>query len=82
MASKKAGGSSRNGRTSNPNFLGFKKYGGQQINAGTIIRRQRGTEFHPGKNVGLGRDYTLFSKINGIVSMSVGFKGKRFVSVN
>jgi large subunit ribosomal protein L27 len=68
MAHKKAGGSSKNGRTSNPKFLGVKRYGGQQVLAGNIIVRQRGTKFHPGKNVGLGRDHTLFALINGVVA--------------
>ena len=61
MAHKKAGGSSKNGRDSNPNFLGVKRYGGQTVNAGEIIVRQRGTKFHPGLNVGIGRDDTLFA---------------------
>ena len=62
MAHKKAGGSSKNGRDSNPNFLGVKRFGGQKVNAGEIIVRQRGTKFHPGLNVGKGRDDTLCSK--------------------
>ena len=61
MAHKKAGGSSKNGRDSNPNFLGVKRFGGQKVNAGEIIVRQRGTKFHPGLNVGKGRDDTLFA---------------------
>ena len=65
MAHKKAGGSSRNGRDSNSKRLGVKSYGGQTISAGSIIVRQRGTKFHPGKNVGCGKDHTLFSKIDG-----------------
>ena len=67
MAHKKAGGSTRNGRDSNPKYLGVKRYGGQEIEAGTIIVRQRGTKFHAGKNVGLGRDHTLFAKVTGTV---------------
>ena len=67
MAHKKAGGSSRNGRDSAGQRLGVKMFGGQKIAAGNIICRQRGTQFHPGKNVGMGRDFTLFAKIEGIV---------------
>jgi len=67
MAHKKAGGSSRNGRDSKPNFLGVKRAGGQPIRAGGIIVRQRGTLIHPGRNVGRGRDDTLFSRIDGVV---------------
>ena len=65
MAHKKAGGSSRNGRDSESKRLGVKKFGGQYVLAGNIIVRQRGTKFHPGKNVGIGRDHTLFAKIDG-----------------
>ena len=65
MAHKKAGGSSRNGRDSESKRLGLKKYGGQIVQAGNIIVRQRGTKFHPGKNVGIGKDHTLFAKIDG-----------------
>lgn len=72
MATKKAGGSSRNGRDSNPKMLGVKVFGGEQINAGSIIVRQRGTKFHPGKNVGIGKDHTLFAKATGNVEFSVG----------
>ena len=68
MAHKKGVGSSRNGRDSNPQFLGVKRYGGEAIRAGGIIVRQRGTKFHPGRNVGKGRDDTLFAKIDGIVT--------------
>lgn len=67
MAHKKAGGSSRNGRDSNAKRLGVKRYGGQLISAGSIIVRQRGTQFHPGDNVGMGRDHTLFAKVDGVV---------------
>lgn len=70
MAQKKAGGSSKNGRDSNPKYLGVKRYGGQQVTAGCILVRQRGTRFYPGKNVGLGRDHTLFSKVDGVVRFS------------
>jgi large subunit ribosomal protein L27 len=68
MASKKAGGSSRNGRDSAGRRLGVKKYGGQLVDAGNIIVRQRGTKWHPGKNVGIGKDHTIFAKIAGIVT--------------
>ncbi|MBK6401194.1 MAG: 50S ribosomal protein L27 [Rhodocyclaceae bacterium] len=67
MAHKKAGGSSRNGRDSESKRLGVKRYGGQLVSAGSIIVRQRGTQFHPGDNVGLGKDHTLFAKVNGKV---------------
>jgi large subunit ribosomal protein L27 len=75
MAHKKAGGSTRNGRDSNPKYLGIKRYGGQVINAGTIIVRQRGTKFHPGKFVGIGRDHTLYALKTGTVKF--GIKGPR-----
>lgn len=67
MAHKKAGGSTRNGRDSNPQYLGVKLYGGQAVNAGGILVRQRGTKFHPGRNVGRGKDDTLFSLVDGVV---------------
>jgi large subunit ribosomal protein L27 len=67
MATKKGGGSSRNGRDSNPQYLGVKAFGGEQVTAGSILVRQRGTQFHPGFNVGLGKDHTLFALINGVV---------------
>jgi large subunit ribosomal protein L27 len=67
MAHKKGGGSSRNGRDSQSKRLGVKRYGGEQVTSGTIIIRQRGTQFHPGENVGLGRDHTLFATIDGFV---------------
>lgn len=72
MATKKGGGSSRNGRDSNPQYLGVKAYGGETVHAGSIIVRQRGTTFHPGFNVGLGRDHTLFARISGIVKFEGG----------
>ena len=75
MAHKKAGGSTRNGRDSNPKYLGIKRYGGQVINAGSIIVRQRGTKFHPGRNVGIGRDHTLYALKTGTVVF--GLKGPR-----
>ena len=82
MAHKKGVGSSRNGRDSNPKYLGVKIYGGQAIEAGNIIIRQRGTQFHPGTGVGLGRDHTLFALINGTVKFAVrGDKNRRFVDV-
>lgn len=74
MAHKKAGGSTRNGRDSNPKYLGVKRYGGQVVSAGEIIVRQRGTKFHPGMHVGLGRDHTLYALKPGRVKF--GFKGK------
>jgi len=70
MAHKKAGGSSRNGRDSNPKMLGVKAYGGELINAGSIIVRQRGTQFHPGENVGIGKDHTLFALTTGRVQFA------------
>ncbi len=70
MATKKAGGSSRNGRDSAGRRLGVKRFGGQVVKAGNILVRQRGTKFHPGSNVGLGRDHTIFSLIEGIVSFT------------
>ncbi len=82
MAHKKAGGSTRNGRDSNPKYLGVKVYGGEAINAGNIIIRQRGTQFHPGMGVGLGRDHTLFALVDGVVAFSVkGPQSRRTVSV-
>jgi large subunit ribosomal protein L27 len=80
MAHKKAGGSTRNGRDSNPKFLGVKKYGGQFVRAGNIIMRQRGTRFHPGHNVGKGGDDTLFALIDGYVSFGT-MRGRKVVSV-
>lgn len=71
MAHKKAGGSSRNGRDSHSKRLGVKRYGGELIKAGNIIVRQRGTQFHPGDNVGMGKDHTLFAKIEGKVLFSM-----------
>lgn len=81
MAHKKAGGSSRNGRDSPGQRLGVKRFGGQFVTAGSIIVRQRGTSIHPGKNVGLGRDYTLFAKIDGIVTFDRSGKYKKQVHV-
>ena len=81
MATKKAGGSSRNGRDSESNRLGVKRFGGQQVISGNIIVRQRGTKFHPGKNVGMGTDHTLFATIEGVVEFSKGRANRSFVSV-
>lgn len=82
MAHKKAGGSSRNGRDSQAKRLGVKVYGGQAINAGGIIVRQRGTQFHPGDNVGIGRDHTLFALVDGKVDFTVrGEKNRHTVAV-
>ena len=82
MAHKKAGGSTRNGRDSNPKYLGVKRYGGESVLAGNIIVRQRGTRFHPGTNVGCGRDHTLFAKKDGHVKFEKkGPKSRQFVSV-
>lgn len=82
MAHKKAGGSSRNGRDSKPKMLGVKRYGGQIVPAGNILVRQRGTQFHPGLNVGLGKDYTLFALVDGTVEFTVkGPRQRRTVNV-
>ena len=82
MAHKKAGGSSRNGRDSQSKRLGVKRFGGQVIAAGSIIVRQRGTQVHPGQNVGIGKDHTLFAKIDGRVVFGVrGPQNKKTVSV-
>lgn len=82
MAHKKAGGSTRNGRTSRPKYLGIKRYGGQIIEAGTIIVRQRGTQFHPGQYVGVGKDYTLYALKTGKVLFAIkGPNKKRCVSI-
>lgn len=81
MAHKKAGGSSRNGRDSAGRRLGVKKFGGEDVLAGNIIIRQRGTKFHPGANVGIGKDHTIFSLVEGEVKFSQGRQGRTFVSV-
>ena len=81
MAQKKAGGSSRNGRDSAGRRLGVKKFGGQHVLAGNILIRQRGTKVHPGENVGIGKDHTLFALIEGAVLFSIGQKNRSFVSV-
>ena len=82
MAHKKAGGSTRNGRDSHSQRLGVKKFGGELVKAGNIIIRQRGTRYHPGLNVGIGKDDTLFAKIAGTVKFEVkGLKRRSFVSI-
>ena len=83
MAHKKAGGSSRNGRDSQSKRLGVKRFGGETVSAGSILVRQRGTKFHPGKNVGCGNDHTLFAKVDGKVSfIKKGMKLRQFVSID
>ena len=81
MAHKKAGGSSRNGRDSNPKMLGVKLFGGEKVAGGNVIIRQRGTKFYAGEGVGLGKDHTLFALRNGQVSFKTGYKRRTFVSV-
>ncbi len=81
MAQKKAGGSSSNGRDSNPNTYGVKKYGGERVVPGNILVRQVGTKFHPGTNVGLGKDFTLFALEKGVVKFSKYTKKKKIVSI-
>ncbi len=81
MAHKKAGGSSRNGRDSNSKRLGVKRYDGETVITGNIIMRQRGTRIHPGRNVGLGRDFTLFALVDGKVKFEWATKGRRRASV-
>ncbi|MDI9817832.1 MULTISPECIES: 50S ribosomal protein L27 [unclassified Legionella] len=82
MAHKKAGGSTRNGRDSNPKYLGVKRYGGQMVNAGEILVRQRGTRFHPGEGVGCGRDHTLYALVEGTVQFTVkGEKNRKYVTI-
>jgi large subunit ribosomal protein L27 len=82
MAHKKAGGSSRNGRDSQAKRLGVKAYGGEQVNAGQILVRQRGTQVHPGSNVGMGRDHTLFARVAGKVQFAVkGAASRKTVSI-
>ena len=81
MAHKKAGGSSRNGRDSAGRRLGVKRFGGQAVSGGEILVRQRGTKFHPGNNVGLGRDHTLFALCQGQVAFATKRDGKTYVSI-
>jgi len=81
MAHKKAGGSSRNGRDSPGQRLGVKRFGGQTVAAGNILVRQRGTKFHPGSNVGIGKDHTLFALVTGQVSFQTKREGRCYVSI-
>ncbi|MGK7904177.1 MAG: 50S ribosomal protein L27 [Hormoscilla sp.] len=81
MAHKKGTGSTRNGRDSNAQRLGVKRYGGQEVRAGNILVRQRGCKFHPGKNVGIGSDDTLFALIDGVVTFERKWKGRQQVSI-
>ena len=81
MAHKKGQGSSRNGRDSNPQYLGVKKYGGEAVRAGNILVRQRGTKIRPGNNVGMGRDFTLFALVDGKVAFNSHRSGRRQVSI-
>ena len=81
MAHKKGVGSSRNGRNSNPKYRGVKKYGSENVVAGNIIVRQKGTKFHPGLNVGMGRDYTLYSLVDGQVKFETRALNRKYVSV-
>jgi large subunit ribosomal protein L27 len=81
MAHKKGVGSSRNGRDSNPQYLGVKRYGGEEVAAGNILVRQRGTKFHPGRNVGKGRDDTLFALVDGVVKFERYDRKRTQVSV-
>ena len=81
MAHKKGGGRTKNGRDSQGKRLGVKRYAGETVNAGTIIVRQRGTRIHPGNNVGVGRDYTLFALIDGVVKFEPTSNNRRMVSV-
>ena len=81
MAHKKGQGSIKNGRDSNPKMLGIKRYGGQAVTAGSIIVRQRGTKFHPGLNMGCGKDFTLFALIDGVVKFDKGGKRVNIVEV-
>jgi large subunit ribosomal protein L27 len=81
MAHKKGVGSSKNGRTSNPQFLGVKKFGGERVAAGNILVRQRGTRFHPGQNVGQGSDDTLFALVDGVVKFEYKDKDRKKISV-
>ena len=81
MAHKKGLGASRNGRDSNPQYLGVKKYGGEVVSAGMVIARQRGTRVHPGLNVGIGKDDTLFARAAGKVEFKTGARGRKSVSI-
>lgn len=81
MAHKKAGGSSRNGRDSNPKYRGVKKFGSEYVIPGNIIVRQKGTKFHVGENVGIGRDFTIFSLVEGHVQFTTKKNGRKYISV-
>jgi large subunit ribosomal protein L27 len=81
MAQKKAGGSSRNGRDSIGRRLGVKKFGSEHVIPGNIIVRQRGTQFHPGANVGMGKDHTIFAKVEGVVEFTSGPKNRQYINV-
>jgi large subunit ribosomal protein L27 len=81
MAHKKSGGAARNGRDSQPKRLGVKRFGGQQVNAGSILVRQRGTPINPGLNVGIGKDDTLYAKATGVVKFELKGKKRKYVSV-
>lgn len=81
MAHKKGGGSTKNGRDSNPQYRGVKRFGGQNVKAGGIIIRQCGTKFHPGENVGLGKDYTIFATVDGVVQFEQKNRTQKKVSV-
>lgn len=81
MAHKKGQGSSRNGRDSNPQYLGVKRFGGEKVSAGSILVRQRGTKFHPGLNVGRGGDDTLFAKAEGFVKFETKKNNRKFVNI-
>jgi large subunit ribosomal protein L27 len=81
MAHKKGQGSSRNGRDSNPQYLGVKRFGGQKVSAGSILVRQKGTKFHPGQNVSKGKDDTLFALIDGVVKFEYKKNDRKYISV-
>ena len=81
MAHKKGVGSSKNGRNSNPQMLGIKAFGGEMVTAGSILVRQHGTRFHPGTNVGKGKDHSLFAKVEGTVRFTKGRKDRKFISI-
>lgn len=82
MAHKKAGGSTRNGRDSNPKYLGVKRYAGQLVDGGTIIVRQRGSKFHPGRNAGMGKDFTIYAKVAGEVKfVTRGENNRKYIEI-
>ncbi len=83
MATKKAGGSTRNGRDSKPKYLGVKRFGGELVSAGEVLVRQRGTKFHAGTGVGLGRDHTLYARVTGLVKfVTKGAKNRQYVTID